>query len=143
MPTDTTLDIPEALIYAKRTHSLATYVDVNPVVQLGTPDLVYDSDAILSAIRNLLMCPIGARGRIFNPNFGSLLYKLLQEPFDEVTANNIDQATRQAIRTWEPRVEIVNCQTIPDESMPGYQIHLTLEILATKKVVAGVLDVPI
>jgi phage baseplate assembly protein W len=142
VPNDTTMDIPDALIYSRRLQSVATYIDANPVAKLDVPDLVYDQDAILAAIRNLLMCPIGGRGRIFNPRFGSLLYSLLQEPYDSLTAHQIEQATLQAITTWEPRVEVRMCNVVTDDNLPGYVINLQLSIIATGKVFSGSLDVP-
>ncbi len=140
---DTTGDIPDALIFVKRKYSTAMYVDVNPVTSAGNPDLVYDGDAILAAIRNLLICPVGSRGRIFNPTFGSLLYHLLQEPFDSITASQIDKATRQAISNWEPRVDIIYSKVEAVPSIPGYEIHLQLRITATDKIVTGSFEVPI
>lgn len=140
---DTTGDIPDALIYVKRKYSTAMYVDVNPTTEAGVPDLIYDGDAILAAIRNLLMCPIGGRGRIFNPLFGSLLYELLQEPFDVKTASQIDKTTRQAILNWEPRVDLIYSKVTPNPAMPGYEVTVQVRILATDKIVTGTFDVPI
>jgi phage baseplate assembly protein W len=140
---DTIFSIPDTLIYSKRKQSLSTYSDVNPLMELGQPDLIYDSEAILAAIRNLFMCPIGARGPIFNPTFGSMLYQLLQEPYDEVTAHRIDSAVRQAIVQWEPRVNIMSVSVVTDDTQPGYIISLVLEIAVTGKVITGSYAVPV
>ena len=140
---DTTFDIPDTLIYVKRKYSTAMYIDVNPNTSPGTPDLVFDGDALLGALRNLFMCPVGARGRIFNPMFGSLLYKLLQEPFDNVTASQIDSAVRQAIDNWEHRAELITCRVDMNPAMPGYAVQLQLRILASDKIVIGSFDVPL
>ena len=140
---DTTADIPDALIFLRRQHSQATYVDVNPNFKLGTSDLVYNGDAILAAIRNLFRCPIGARGRIFNPEFGSMLYHLLQEPYDDLTAERIEASTYMAIQTWEPRVNVRSVNVVRDDNLPGYRITVFLEIIATGKALNSTFEVPI
>ena len=140
---DPTADIPDTLIQVKRRYSTAMYIDVNPQTETGTPDLLYDGDAILAAISNLFGCPVGARGPIFNPTFGSILYSLLQEPFDTITASKVDKAVRQAIVNWEPRVDLIYSRVTLNNAMPGYEVTVQVRILATDKVVTGVYDVPL
>lgn len=108
----------------------AIYVDVNTRISKNNiPELIPDIDSVKwSALYNLFFCPVGARGPIFQPRFGSNLYYILQEPLDDESAKNLEIAMFDAIRTWEPRVEIdiPNSRIITDEMLPGYRAYLAL-----------------
>lgn len=114
--------------------SLATYVDLNSFFGYqGSPDLVFDRQAISQALRNIFSTTPGEAGPIFDPEFGSLLPQLLQEPLDEITAFKIRGATIQAVQRWEPRVEIdfsaSDVQVVPQ--LPGYHVILSYKIRYT------------
>lgn len=109
------------------------YIDVNPdPLRNGRGDLVYGTDAVMvGSIRNLFMCPVGDRGRIFQPRYGTSLYHLLQEPLDPVTAHRIHIALIQTIQSWEPRIEVLGgpTQVIPDYQLPGYHLILVFKVI--------------
>ena len=67
-----------------------------------------DINVVIRSIRTLLMTPLGHYP--FDPEYGSLLYKQLFEPFDEVTLEKIDFEIRDRIAQYEDRckVESVN-----------------------------------
>lgn len=102
------------------------YIDVNPdPTGNGYGDLLYGEAAVVvGSIRNMFACPIGDRGRIFQPTYGTWLYQLLQEPLDAITAHKIEIALIQSIQNWEPRIEILAGLTSVNEDyqLPGYLI---------------------
>lgn len=113
----------------------ALWVDVNPQFGLnGLPELLPDEQAILvCSLYNLFNCPIGARGRIFQPTYGCDLYKFLQEPMDDITAFRIRAFLIQAIEKWETRIRIDQRGTkiLTQPSLPGYKIVFAYTYLLT------------
>jgi phage baseplate assembly protein W len=83
------------------------WLDVNTRAgENGKPDLVANLQAVNNSLYNLFRCNIGARGPIFQPEYGTGLMYLLEEPLDYITANKIRIVLIQAIQRWEPRVEL-------------------------------------
>lgn len=115
----------------------ATWIDVNTNVTLNVlPDRLPDTQAIrLSSLINLFNCPIGGRSRLFEPTYGTVIYELLQEPIDEVTAQSIQIGILQAIQKWEPRIilDFRNTHVIPDYSLPGYRVRLSGVLTVTSE----------
>lgn len=90
-----------------RLSSRAQYLDLNKFFGgAGNPDLLYDKSAISQGLHNIFSTTPGEAGPIFEPEFGSLLPLLLQEPMDEITSEKIRLATIQAVQRWEPRVDV-------------------------------------
>lgn len=128
--TSNELSIPEVLLAPSARRQVATYIDVNPTPSAGKSDLLFDGAAVFVGIRNLLLCPPGGRSRIFNPEFFSGVYHLLQEPFDEQTAAALRLAVIQGIQRWETRVTLnpSACNVVADENEGGYRVSLSLVI---------------
>lgn len=83
------------------------WLDVNTRMGLnGRPDLVSEVYAIGNSLYNLMRCPIGARGPIGEPEYGTLLYQYLHEPCDYITGNKIRVTLIQAIQRWETRIRL-------------------------------------
>lgn len=110
----------------------ATWIDVNTQFGINTlPDRLPDAQAIqLCSLFNLFNCPIGARSRIFQPEYGSMWYQFLQEPLDQQTASQMQIAMIQAIARWEPRINlsVADSYVTPDTSLPGYQVRLAFSL---------------
>lgn len=110
------------------------WLDVNSRLAIDyKPDLLPNIQAINNSLYNLLRCPIGARGPIFQPEYGTILYRLIHEPLDPVTANKIRIAFIQAIQRWEPRVILdMNRTTVQTNyTIAGYLITLYYTIAQT------------
>lgn len=118
----------ENLLPFKLQRRQATFVDLNPQIgQNQYGELLIDEVAIIKgSLENLLRCPIGDRGRIFQPEYGTMVYDMLQEPLDELTAFRLRAVLIQGLQRWEPRVEIQQSGTVvtPDYSMPGYVVRI-------------------
>ena len=111
------------------------WLDVNTNLgNNGKTDLLPDVQAINNSLYNLIRCPIGARGPIGQPEYGTLIYYYLQEPCDYITANKIRITFIQAIQRWEPRIQLdmARTQIIPDFDNGTYWVQIYYQILSTK-----------
>jgi phage baseplate assembly protein W len=101
----------------------------------GKPDLLADIEAINNAIRNLFRCPIGARGPIFRPDYGTFLHSMLQEPLDNITAAKIRASLLASLQKWEPRVRIITKDTVvlPMTAISGYLVRVAYFYVLTNE----------
>lgn len=114
----------------------ATWIDANSLFTInGNPDRLPDVLAVQNSLYNLFNCPIGARARTFQPEYGSLWYQFIQEPIDQSTGNKMQVAMIQAIARWEPRitVDMSNSFITPDLTLPGYQVRIAYALNLTSK----------
>lgn len=115
----------------------ASYIDINTrITQNDIQNLIPDIESVKwCSLYNLFMCPIGARGPIFEPTYGSGVYWILHEPMDELSATRLESAIFDAIRTWEPRVtmSLPESSITPLYELPGYRARLALIDNITKR----------
>lgn len=132
MGTSNATDLPDVLLRPAARQSVAAYVDVNASPSSERSLLVLDGAAILTGVRNLILCPRGGRSRIFAPDFFCGIYELLHEPFDEQTAAQIKLSLLQSLAKWEPRITLypADCKTVADVSGPGYVVSLSFTLNA-------------
>lgn len=118
----------------------ATWLDVNPLFTVNLrPERLPDAQSVLySSFFNLMNCPVGARGRIFQPEYGSSLLWFLQEPINNNTAQQIRMSIMQTFGRWEPRIQVdyANTQIVPDYTLPGYRIRLSGTFKISKQYVS-------
>ncbi len=114
----------------------ATWIDTNTrFTQNNLPDRLPDELSIsYSSLVNLFTCQIGERGKTFQPEYGSELYALLQEPIDDITSSRIRIGLIQAIGRWEPRIQLDYGQTsvVANTMIPGYEIRIVGTDLISK-----------
>ncbi len=106
----------------------ATWIDVNSnYTQDPLPDRLPDELAIKNSLFNIFNCPIGARGKIFQPEYGSEWYYFLQEPIDAITASKMNIAMIHAIARWEPRIILDYSKTFvrANLNLPGYEVRIS------------------
>jgi uncharacterized protein len=115
----------------------AIWIDVNTMLSLNTlPDRLPDEQAIIyGSLTNLFNCPIGERSRIFQPTYGLLLWELIHEPIDEITAGLIQTGLLQSLATWEPRigVDLSNSSVQTDLTIPGYVVTIAYSLHLTQQ----------
>ena len=112
----------------------AIYADLNANFGQGTqPDLLLNNEAIKQALMNIFTTTVGEAGPIFEPEFGSILPLLLQEPMDAITMSKVKTAVFQAIARWEPRVivDTQNTTIYADPSLQGYVVNLVYTVIYT------------
>lgn len=113
------------------------WLDVNSNMSLnGRPDLLANVRALVNSLFNLFSCPIGARGPIFEPEYGCMLANMLQEPMDALSANKIKASLIQSVQKWEPRIEILLNQTsvTPDYNANAFRVTLVFLVLETQEI---------
>jgi phage baseplate assembly protein W len=135
--------VPDVLMKPASQKSKAVYVDVNPVPDPQTPELLYDAAAVFAAIRNLLLCPRGGRSAIFQEDYFCGVYDLLQEPFDMITATQLNIAIHQSLLKWEPRIAVSpsDVTVYPDSATASYIVTIRMTVNNTR--VDGVLSLPV
>ena len=96
-----------------------------------TNDLVVskDASAIKQAIVNLLLNNKGERP--FNYNYGSDIRSYLFEPLDFGTAQQIQSNIEYSISNWEPRIDILELNVIPNFDDNGFDVELTYVIIGS------------
>ena len=96
-----------------------------------TNDLVVsrDASAIKQAIVNLLLTNKGERP--FNYNYGSDIRSYLFEPLDFGTAQAIQSNIEYSITTFEPRIEIIEIDVIPNFDDNGFDVEMVYKIIGS------------
>lgn len=118
----------------------ATWIDVNPQFSTNLqPERLADEQSVLyCSFFNLMNCPVGSRGRIFQPEYGSSILWFLQQPIDDSVAQQIRMSIMQTFNRWEPRIELdySNTNIVPDYTLPGYRIRLSGMFKLSKKYIS-------
>jgi len=83
---------------------------VNPL----TYDLIAltNENAISRSIRNLVLTNRGER--FFSSNLGSRVNAMLFETLDSLTASSVKDEIENTIKNFEPRVELISVDAVPD-----------------------------
>lgn len=116
--------------------SNVVWLDVNSNLGMSIkPDLLPNVRALVNSLFNLFQCPIGARGPIFEPEYGSVLYWMLQEPLDMISATKIKIGVIQAIQRWEPRisVDVGRSRVTPNHINNAFEVLLVFRVLANQE----------
>lgn len=95
----------------------------------NTEDLVVltNESSVKRSIRNLFLTNKGER--LFNPNLGSNIKKLLFEPIDEHTTKTLKTYCEEIIKNYEPRAKAVQIEVIPNEINQSYIISVVFYII--------------
>ena len=86
-----------------------------------------NESAIARSIRNIVFTLPGEK--FFDPNFGSDISQSLFENIDEISAVTIREEIEYSIKTYEPRVNLIEVQSIPNYDNNEYNVLITYEIL--------------
>ena len=91
-------------------------------------DLVSLSDtaAIARSIRNIVFTQPGEK--FFNPDFGSRITESLFENVDEVSALAIEDEIKSSIINFEPRVNLLNTNVVPNPDDNEMNVTIEYEI---------------
>ena len=83
--------------------------------------------AVTRSIRNLLNTQQGER--LYQPDIGSNVRKLLFEPIDDITADILTSTIRDTLTTYEPRAKVLNVEVIPDEGRNRYVVTVVYMLI--------------
>ena len=86
-----------------------------------------DDNAIARSIRNIVYTLPGEK--FFDSDFGSDVTGSLFENIDEISAVTIREEIEYCIKTYEPRVNLIEVQSIPNYDNNEYNVLITYEIL--------------
>ena len=85
-----------------------------------------DTSAIARSIRNIVFTSPGEK--FFNPDFGSRISESLFENVDNVSALAIEDEIRSSIINFEPRVNLLNANVVPNPDDNEMNVTIEYEI---------------
>ncbi len=88
---------------------------------------IKNENAIARSVRNIVFTLPGEKP--FDPDFGSNISKTLFENLDNISASTIVDEIDQAIRNYEPRVELIDVQADPNFDENSYDVTIIYEII--------------
>ena len=86
-----------------------------------------DTSAIARSIRNIVFTSPGEK--FFNPDFGSRISESLFENVDEVSALAIEDEIKSSIINFEPRVNLLNTNVVPNPDDNEMNVTIEYEIV--------------
>ena len=85
-----------------------------------------DTSAIARSIRNIVFTQPGEK--FFNPDFGSRISESLFENVDDVSALAIEDEIKSSIINFEPRVNLLNTNVVPNPDDNEMNVTIEYEI---------------
>ena len=85
-----------------------------------------DTSAIARSIRNIVFTSPGEK--FFNPDFGPRISESLFENVDEVSALAIEDEIKSSIINFEPRVNLLNTNVVPNPDDNEMNVTIEYEI---------------
>lgn len=101
--------------------------NLNPHPVSGDVVRFVNEQAVIRSIKNLLSTNKGER--LYQPNIGSNINKLLFEPMGDSTAIEISTLIRETITTFEPRAKVLQVTSIPQYEANRYVINITILVI--------------
>ena len=86
-----------------------------------------NENAIARSLRNLVLTLPGER--FFNENLGSNVSKSLFDNIDSVSASIIQSEIENTIKNYEPRVNLLAVNVVPDFDNNNFDVTITYEII--------------
>jgi len=100
------------LIRRQRVTRKPYFVGFNTVDQPNPPYSLTNIEIVKRDLHNHFATPLGAR--VMLPGFGTRIFNLLFDPFDEYTKNAIIEDAVRVVQT-EPRVELVSVDVFQED----------------------------
>ena len=88
-----------------------------------------DQSAIARSIRNIVYTLPGEK--FFDSDFGSDVSATLFENLDDVSAITIRDEIEYSINTYEPRVKLLNVDSLPNYDNNEYNVVITYQIIGS------------
>ena len=94
-----------------------------------TDDLIAlkNEDAIARSIKNIVFTLPGEK--FFDPEFGCSISQQLFENIDDISATQISNEIEESINNYEPRVELVEVETLPNYDNNVFDVNIVYEIV--------------
>ena len=110
--------------YKKSYADLSFDFTANP--QTGDVATVKDATSVKRGIKNILLT--APFERLFQPEVGSGIKKILFEPMTPLTEQRLSDACADAIEAWEQRATLVNIAVISEEEYNRYRVAIKFTI---------------
>ena len=110
--------------YKKSYKDLSFDFTANP--QTGDVATVKDAVSVKRGIKNILLT--APFERVFQPEIGSGIEKMLFEPMTPLTEQRLSDACRDAIEAWEKRASVINITVISEEEYNRYRVAIKFSI---------------
>jgi hypothetical protein len=107
------------------------FKDISPSFQVSP--LTYDllaltnGNAIARSVKNLVLTSPGEK--FFQPDFGSRINSLLFEQLNDVTASEVRDEIENVIKRFEPRVELLKVNVLPNYDSNELSCTVTYNII--------------
>jgi phage baseplate assembly protein W len=98
---------------------------VSTVAPVGDFKRIEGIEVILNSWNNILITP--KRSYIFDPEYGSNLYKLVFEPADNITQEKIRQEVITTIQRYDERATIKDVKISYLPNKKGFQVNIDVE----------------
>lgn len=123
----------------------------HPDLDVGPPGLQVDDHGRLATVDErrsirqglLLLLTTRPGDRLLRPDYGSDLSRLVFAPNDDNTAGLAIHYVTRAVRRWEPRIEIADCDAGADAERSSLVVTLTYRLRATGDLDALTVSVPL
>lgn len=104
-------------------------LDLDFIAHPTTKDVAIKTgaDAIKRSVRNLIMTNFYEKP--FRPGIGSNATKLLFDNMSPLVSTFLENAIREVIRNYEPRVELISVVVQPDFDNNGYTARLDFIVI--------------
>lgn len=99
-------------VQQKRVTRTPYFVGFNTVNQPNPPYSLTNLELVKRDILNQFATPMGSR--VMLPNFGTRIYEMLFDPFDEYTKNAIVEDAVRVVSS-DPRVSLVSCDVYQED----------------------------
>jgi len=101
------------------------------VAASGSIEMVEEEESVRQSVLLLLATVPGER--VMRPEYGCDLYRLVFSPNDDTTAGLAQHYVEQAVRRWEPRIQILRLDALrPDGDAGRLDIYLEYRVRATQ-----------
>lgn len=101
--------------------------NLNPHPVVGDVVRFVNEDAVNRSIRNLISTNKGER--LYQPNVGSDIYKMLFEPMSGAIAQLLSASIQNLIKDYEPRARVIAINVAPDFNGNAYAITVQYMII--------------
>ena len=98
----------------------------------GSVRLVTGTEEVDAAIRMILSTVPGER--VMRPEFGCSMWEQLFAPLTATTLGLIEQAVREALERWEPRIELESVEAAGEQSTGTVHITVAYRVKSTNDV---------
>ena len=115
-------NILERFIKSARGTDIQPHDFIPYISSIGDFKRIRNINVILNSWNNILLTPLGSY--IYDPNFGSDLYKLIFEPADAGTVAAIKNEVKTRIENYDTRGEILGITVVMLPNKKGFNVNV-------------------